>query len=326
MRHTETTIDAATRHGEPTAATHPASVRCYVLATRPAFLSVTLVGVLLGLASAWHDEVPLRTVEAALTLLFALAAHAGANVVNDFHDALNGTDAANTERVFPFTGGSRFIQNGVLSTAATARLGYGLLLAVIPAGLWLTTHSASGLLLIGAAGLLVGWAYSAPPLALASRGMGELAITAGWLLVVIGSDFVQRGAVHPLPIAAGIGFALLVANLLYINQFPDATADAMAGKRTLVVRLGRRRARWGYALIAMTANVSVVVSVMTGTLPAAALLALLALPLSIAAFQSLWHFAETPAHLSPAIKLTIAATHLHGLLLAVVLIFSKGTP
>jgi len=202
---------------EPSLERLPSPALRYLLATRPAFLSLTLVGALLGIASAAGGGVRVDPVTASIALLFALVAHAGINVLNDYFDARSGADAANTGRLYPFTGGSRFIQNGVLSERATGAFGYVLLATVIPAGLWLSVRSAPGLVLIGVAGLLLGWSYSAPPLQLASRGLG---------------------------------YGLLTASLLYINQFPDAAADARAGKRTLVVRLGRRRARWGYLLLA----------------------------------------------------------------------------
>lgn len=314
--------NAACRLIEPTPQTLPPGLRRWLLATRPAFLSVTLVAVLLGLASAHADGVPLHPATALVTLLFALVAHAGANVINDYHDREN--DALNSERIFPFTGGSRLIQNGVLTPAAMARLGYGLLISVIPAGLWLTAHSAAGLMLIGLLGLLIAWAYSAPPLRLASRGLGEFAIVAGWLLVIVGSDYVQRQAFAALPLAAGLGYALLVANILYINQFPDATADAAAGKRTVVVRLGRRCARAGYLVIALLAALCAPLGVWLGVLPAPTLLILLTLSLSLAATHELWHHAEIPAQLAPAIKLTLAAAALYGLLMALTLVFSKG--
>ena len=163
---------------EPTLAALPNPVLRYFAATRPAFLSVTFVACILGLACASGSGVALNPASATLTLFFALVAHAGANVLNDYYDSRSGCDAANTERVFPFTGGSRFIQNGVISERAAGAFGYALLAAVVPAGLWLTWHSAPGLILVGLLGLLVGWAYSAPPLKLQSRGMGEFAITA----------------------------------------------------------------------------------------------------------------------------------------------------
>lgn len=291
----------------------------YFAATRPAFLSVTFVGCLLGLGSAAASGVTLSPTLATLTLFFALVAHAGANVINDYYDALSGCDAANTMRVFPFTGGSRFIQNGVLTVEATGRFGYALLFAVVPAGLWLTAVSDGGLILIGLAGLAVGWAYSAPPFRLQGRGLGEIGITLAWLLVVVGSDFVQRHAFSPLPAAAGLGFALLVASVLYINQFPDRVADAKSGKRTLVVRLGPAAARWGYVALVVLAYVWVAALTAVDVLPLAALFSLVPAAGNVIAARGLWPNATRPAQLAPAIKLTIAAASLHGLLLAAAL-------
>lgn len=131
---------------------------------------------MIGLGTASADGLMIDIAKAVLTVFFALIAHAGANVVNDYYDALSGTDFNNHTRLFPFTGGSRFIQNGVLSLRKMRLFGYALLAAVIPAG------------------LLVAWACSAPPLQLMARGVGEVAIVCGWMLVVLGTDFVQRGA------------------------------------------------------------------------------------------------------------------------------------
>ncbi len=291
-------------------------------ATRPAFLSVTLVGCLLGIASAHAGGVAIDATGAVLTVLLALAAHAGGNVVNDYHDALSGADDANIARLFPFTGGSRFIQNGVHTARQTAVLGYGLLAAVVPGGLWLSWQAGPGLLLIGAAGLALGWAYSAPPLKLVSRGWGEFVIAACWLLVVVGADYVQRGALDILPLAAGLSYALLVANLLFINQFPDHDGDAASGKRTLVVRLGPEVAKWGYTLIAIVAHGWLIAMVAANLLPQKAAAAAMTVALSLPAGRDLLAYATQPAALAPAIKRTIVAALAHGTVLAGVLAFA----
>jgi 1,4-dihydroxy-2-naphthoate octaprenyltransferase len=303
-----------TAPAEPTLAALPNPLLRLFLATRPAFLSVTFAGVALGLACAHAGGAVLDPTAATVTLLFALVAHAGVNVVNDYYDARNGSDAANVDRVFPFTGGSRFIQNGVFSERFIGLFGHLLLLAVIPAGLWLAQRSGGGLLGIGLAGLVVGWAYSAPPLKFASRGLGELAVTAGWLLVVVGTAYVQSGSFSALPVAAGLPYALLVANVLYINQFPDLRADSQAGKLTVVVRMGAPAARYGYAAIVALTYAILAVAVAARILPWPALLAALAAPLSLLALAGLWRHAAAPAKLEPAIKLTIAAALAHGLL------------
>ena len=289
----------------------------YLMATRPAFLMVTLFAGLIGLASAYADGVQINLLTAGMSLLFGLVAHAGINVLNDYYDALNGTDEANNERIFPFTGGSRFIQNGVLSRRETAIFGGMLMLLVVVAGIWLMLVSDAALLWIGAAGLFIGWAYSAPPFKLNSRGLGEIGVWAGFALIAIGSDVVQRAAFSVKPVIAVASYALLVTNLLFINQFPNEKADGIAGKRHWVVRLGHHKARWLYAVIAAAAYLWLAAAVWVGALPRFALLALASAVLSLLAARTLIQHSATPSSLTPAIQQTIAAAALHGLLLSI---------
>lgn len=292
----------------------------YFLATRPAFLSITLAGCLLGFATAWHGGIPVDLPAAGITLALALLAHAGVNVLNDYYDHLNGTDALNTDRLYPYTGGSRFIQNGVLSPRQTLAFGLLLFAAVIAGGLWLIGRTGAGLLWIGLAGLAIGWGYSAPPLKLNSRGLGELCVMTGFLLIVVGADYVQRGAFAPMPWLAGLPYALLTTNILYINQFPDRRADLAAGKRHWVVRLEPTQAALGYAWILVLACAWLVLSVATGWLSAWALIGLLGMLPAVGAAVSLCAHAASPARLRPAIRGSIAAALLHAFLLAVALL------
>jgi 1,4-dihydroxy-2-naphthoate octaprenyltransferase len=309
---------------EPTLAAFQNPLARYFAATRPAFLTASLMACMIGLAEVRHDGLAYDVPLAVITVLLALLAHSAANVLNDYYDARNGTDACNVARVFPFTGGSRFIQNGVLSAVQTRNFGFALMAAVALSGLWLMLRTDLQLVYIGLAGLLIGWAYSAPPLRLNSRGWGELCIVAGFLLVTLGTDFVQRKGFSAVPVIAGLSYALLVTNLLYINQFPDRTADTAAGKLHWVARLEVQHARWGYALIAALAYLWLALSVVMGWLPVPALMAVLALPLSVQAARLLLRHAAAPQQLAGAIKLTIAAMLLHGGLLSLSLIWSKG--
>lgn len=308
---------------EPTPVAFQNPIARYFAATRPAFLTASLMAGLIGLAIARHDGWALDVALALLTLSFAVLAHAGANVLNDYYDALNGTDARNVERIFPYTGGSRFIQNGVLSEAQTRNLGFALMACVALAGLWLMARSSPQLFYIGMAGLSIGWAYSAPPLRLNSRGLGELCIVAGFLLIVVGADFVQRSAFAAAPFIAGLSYALLAANLLYINQFPDRSADIAAGKLHWVARLEVAQARWGYVLLVALAYGWLLSCIFVGWLPGLSLIALLALPLSVQAARLLLKHAAQPQRLDGAIVLTIAAMLAHGALLSLSLILSK---
>jgi 1,4-dihydroxy-2-naphthoate octaprenyltransferase len=302
---------------EPTASALSNPFKRYLMATRPAFLTIALAGCLLGFASALDSAFswPL----ALLTLFLAIATQAGVNVFNDYYDHLNGTDAANVDRLFPFTGGSRFIQNGVMSPRQM--LIYALILfgAVIGGGLWLIATRGIGLFWIGLLGLLIGWAYSAPPLKLNSRGLGEICVAAGFLLIVAGADFVQRGAISLTPWLIGLPYALLVTNILYVNQFPDRNADLLAGKRHWVARLEPAVAARGYWLILALAMAVLLGLVWVGLLPSLALVSLLAALPAVKAGLVLSRHAAEPAQLVPAVQMTILAAHLQPILLAAVL-------
>jgi len=298
----------------------------YLLATRPAFLTITLAGCLLGFATAVSVGAAFDWARTLVTLVLALLAHAGINVLNDYCDHLNGTDARNTQRIYPFTGGSRFIQNDVLTPRQVLTFAAALFVATIAGGLWLLSVAGGGLFWIGLAGLAIGWAYSAPPLQLNSRGVGELCVATGFLLVVAGADYAQRSAFVPLPWLAGVPYALLVANILYINQFPDREADRASGKLHWVARLQPETAAWGYGLILLLAALSLLGGILLGLLPLAAAGALVAWIPALQAWRQLRLFAGTPERLAPAIKQTLLAAHALPLLLAAILLVSGDVP
>lgn len=299
-------------------------IRRAFLATRPAFVLLAVVATGIGVAASQASGLAIAPFWAGLTLLGAATFHAAINVHNDYFDDLNGTDAGNDERQFPFTGGSRMIQNGVMSRARTRHLAWGLYAATIAIGLALLTRGGLPLLWLGLAGIVLGWAYSAPPLALNRRGLGEPTVAIGFgLFMPLGADLVQRGALHALPVWAGLGFALMAANLLLINQFPDLQADRRAGKHHWVVRLGRRRSRHLYFAIAATAYLAPTLLVAMGQLPVPALMVWATSPLSLYAAARLWRHHDEPSRLRSALAATVAATLGYGLLLITGLAISR---
>mgnify|MGYP000054636087 CR=1 FL=1 len=223
--------------------------------TRPGFLVITAVACVLGMSVAAACGHGPHVWSALATLMLAVLMHAAANVLNDYHDAISGADNANTQGLFPFTGGARLIQTGRVTVQETHTLAKALFVFLIPCGLWLAVQTGGGLVVLGLMGLLLSWAYSSPPLALMKRGLGELTVAFTWGLVVVGADYVQRGQFFVIPSAVAVSFALLVGNILVINGFPDAQADAQVGKRTLVVRLGARWSAWAYLFFALSAYV-----------------------------------------------------------------------
>lgn len=312
-------------YAEPSLATLSSPLARYFAATRPPFLLVSLGSCLVGLAVAAAGGVAIDPAKALVTIVFAMAAQAGANVLNDFYDAASGNDAANHERIFPFTGGSRVIQNGVLTERQMLAFGTALFGATVAAGLWLMAVSGPDLFFFGAAGLFIGWAYSAPPFRLNSRGWGEACIWVAWMLIAAGTDYVQRGAPSAAPWIASAGYALLVTNVLFVNQFPDRRADEAVGKRHWVVRLGTERSVRLYAAIALAAYACLGAAVLLRALPATALAAFIAAPLSVNAWRHLAGHHHEVARLAPAIQATIAAALAHAALLSAGLAAARWT-
>lgn len=292
----------------------------WIAATRPSFLTVTLIGVLIGNACAFYNLAFRSWSLALVSLCFALIAHAGANVLNDYYDARSGCDALNVDRIAPFTGGSRLIQNGQLTEQATYIYGYTLLAVVVPAGLWLIGQSDSWLLGIGLIGLVCAWAYSAPPLKLQSRGLGEIAITLAWCAIVVGSDYVQTQSLNQTALYAGLSYAPLVANVLFVNQVPDRNADATVGKNTLIVRWSPSITLWGSLALYGISFTFLAGGILGGALPHWSSLALLAALPAGRALATLYIDPVDPRLLAHAIPATIMSCLLFGLLLATGLI------
>lgn len=288
----------------------------YSLATRPAFLLASLMPVCVGTAASSYQGYTFQLALFTLSVLAILLIHAGVNVLNDYYDEQNGTDRLNTERIYPFTGGSQFIQNQVLSAQQTFNFAWGLLGLAIVLGLSLVWQAGLNLLWIGLAGFLIGWGYSAPPLKLNSRGLGEPAVAIGiGVLAPLGAWYVQTSELVWHPCLVGLPLGLLTMNILLINQFPDAKADAASGKHHWVVRLGAPRTAWIYLTNVLLAGLMLILLIILGLLPRLALISVLPLALSLRAAVLLKRFALQTEQLTPAIKMTIASVILHGSLL-----------
>ncbi len=290
--------------------------RTWVRATRPGFLVVTAVAALLGTLSGMAcGAAPDWPAGVAATVL-AVLAHAAMNLHNDWGDAQIGSDAINTGRIAPFSGGSRMVQDGLLTPEQLRDAVQVLAMVVVGGGIVLAARAGPALIAIGMAGLALGWAYSQPRVALMSRGLGEAGVVLAWWLVVLGADVVQQHGIHRLALLPGVSLALLVAAILWVAEFPDAAADARVGKRTLVVRLGLVPAAWLHLLIVLAAHLWVAAWWWTGWLPSRAGWALLtALPSGWAAVWLLID-ARHPQRLRAVLVVTIGVAVLHGLLLS----------
>ena len=285
---------------------------------RAEFLPGSVMPVLLGVAMAYARTGNFEALPFALTLAGVVFIHLGTNVANDYFDHLSGNDALNTQFVRPFTGGSRLIQDRLLSPRAVLTLSISLLAAAVAIGVALAFMRGPYILLLGAIGIASGFFYVAPPLNLASRGFGECFIGLNFgVLIVAGSYFVQTRSVSVESIVASLPLAILIVAVVFINEFQDMDADARAGKRTLVVRMGLSKATFAYGFIVLSAFLPVIVGVAAGLMPRTTLLALGALPFALKAIVVAREHYASPKELTPANALTIVSHTLTGVLLIV---------
>jgi len=289
-------------------------VRRLLLATRPPFFTASVLPVCLGTAWGWRESGRFEGDTFVVALLAVVCAHAATNVLNDVYDDLSGADIGNDARLHPFTGGSRFIQNGVLTRTEMARWGFLLAGVSVLLGLVLVALKGVPIVILGVAGLGLGVLYSMPPVQLSARGVGELAVGTGLgMLPVCGAVWLQSGAVTSGAVLLSIPVAAWVTNILVINEVPDVDGDTRAGKRTLVVRLGMDGTRMLYLGLHLMAALAVAVMVSFGLLsiPALGLPVVIALAAPFAA-RGIGKSVDRD-HLLAGIKLTLTA-HAAGIL------------
>ena len=249
--------------------------------TRLPFLSATAVPVLLGIAVAASDGA-FTWWTALLTLIGGSLAHLAINVTNDIFDTLSGADDANTTPTM-FSGGSRVAVYDLVTIRGLAAIAIGLFGAAAAIGLVLVAVTQSMTLLwIGVAGIVVGVAYTAPPLKLVYRGLGEIAVAVGFgPIMLLGAYVVQTGELAWEPFVLSLVPGILIALILYVNEIPDRRSDAEAGKRTLPVRLAPSAVRAGYLAGAIAAFAIIVAGVVVGLFPWPTLVALAAVPIAL---------------------------------------------
>jgi len=238
------------------------------LATRPKFLTASVLPVLVG--TAWGAAVAggLQFGVALLAVLATALVHGASNVINDVGDEITGTDRANVDRIYPYTGGSRFIQNRIMSTAEMQRWAWVLFGVAAVLGVVLALIKGPWVVALGIAGIAIAVLYSTPSVQLSGKGVGEaLLMIAFGVLPVCGAAWLQSSIIDLDSFLIALPVGIWVTLILLINEVPDRRADADNGKRTLVVRLGVDGARHLYRALHVIAFASLALLVLRHSLP-----------------------------------------------------------
>lgn len=259
-------------------------VKLWIKETRAPFFTATIVPVTFGSVLAWHNTSSFSWTKFGLTLIGAIFIHAGTNMANDYFDHISGCDEANPNPT-PFSGGSRMIQNGLIKPSHVL---YASLIAFALGsfiGLYLNYLSGGNVILVlGLIGIFLGFFYSAEPLKIGYRLLGEVSTGIGFgPLMVMGSYYVQSPHLRIDTALTSIPISILITSVLYINEFHDYNSDMLVGKKTLVVLLGRRKAMHVYQVMLASSYLSIIGLTLFGILPAVCLITILTLPLAIKA-------------------------------------------
>ena len=254
---------------------HPGPFRVWLLASRPATLPAAVMPVLVGAACAQAFD-GFRLLPTLMALLGALWIQIGTNFANDVFDYESGADTA--ERLGP----TRAVAAGLV-TPRQMRLGMWLAFAMATlCGLYLAAIAGWPILVIGAASVAAGIAYTGGPYPLGYNGLGDIFVLIFFGFVAVTCTvFVNLGTVPEIAWWAAVPVGALSTNILVVNNVRDRHTDARAGKRTLAARFGRAFGVAEYVVLMLASYLVPAVLVLRGLAGPWVLLPLLTLPLAV---------------------------------------------
>ncbi len=245
----------------------------WLRAVRPFSFTASAVPVLVGGCAAWAAGHQVAWLLLGPVLVAAIAVHAGTNLFNDTHDFRRGVDREGT------LGGSGLLVNGQLSPGRTQAAALLCFAVAVALGAWFVALRGWPVALLGAIGLLGGYAYTGRPIGYKYRALGDpLVFLLLGPLMVVGSDLVLTGSFHLPVVWIAIPVGLLVMSILHGNNLRDLNDDRRSGFVTIAMLLGPRRSRLWYATMVVLAFVAAAALMAAQILPLWSAMVVLAIP------------------------------------------------
>lgn len=212
----------------------------WILGARPRTLPAAIAPVAVATALAASDA---SAVPALLALFVSLSLQVGVNFANDYSDGVRGTD---NDRVGP----TRLTASGLASASAVKRAAFLSFGIGAVAGLALAAMTSWWLIAVGALAILAAWGYTGGKNPYGYLGLGELFVFIFFgVVATVGTFYVQTERITLHSLLASIPMGTFACALLAINNIRDRALDEPAGKKTLAVRFGDRRARIFFAIL-----------------------------------------------------------------------------
>ena len=266
------------------------TIRLWWRAVRPFAYPASVVPALLGMVLAWSGGAAIRIDLALAILLGALAAHTGANLMNDYIDFRRGVDRPGT------LGGSGVLVEGLLPPRAILVASIIFFAIAFAIALPLCIRVGLPLILLVIAGFVAGAGYVLPPFSLKYRALGDMTVFFAFGMgITLGSYMVLSLEFSWVPVLSAVPIGLLVAAILHANNMRDIADDRAISVKTLAGLLGLGRSRIVYAAIVFGSYVSVIVFSLVGVINQGALAAVVTLPIAWSLVVRVWR-APLPAH------------------------------
>lgn len=248
------------------------NISSFIKTTRMNFLPASLIPFFMGASLAVQKGFAITPAKLILASIGVASAHLAGNVFNELYDNKSGADLADNRRS-PFFGGSKAIKDGLVSFSEVLTIGVILLSVSLSCGItiFLITKDPVYLLIMAAAAVLtVG--YTAPPLKLSYRKLGELDIFILFgVLLVMGSYYLFSGAFSLESFFLSLPISFIILAVILCNEIPDASCDRQAGKMTLIASASEPLGANLYLTAALLSYVFIAVNVFIGVLSAYAL-------------------------------------------------------
>lgn len=245
------------------------------LATRPWSFTMTFSSVTLAtlVAALGGHFTPLFY---ALTLGGMIAFHAATNLINDFYDVKHSVDkvGAPTTRYRPHPSAYGIVSPNTIREWAALFFGIALV-----AGVYLAFVVSFWILLVIAVGLFGSFFYTADPIVLKSKALGEITVFVMWgLLIPLGSYLTETSQLAVQPVLASIPIGIFVALVLLANNIRDTEYDGSVTADTLSVRFGRDSAVKLYGCLLFLTYSFIPALIGAGVLPVWCLITLITVP------------------------------------------------
>jgi 1,4-dihydroxy-2-naphthoate octaprenyltransferase len=302
----------------------------FMRAARAPFLTVSVMPVLIGSTlpfwlrpDGWQFSLG-RLIEAVVAIVFLPA---GANLGNGYYDHVSGADPANPNPGV-LSGGSGLITGGALQPEFFLKSSIVCLVIGSVLGLHLALLTQSVLVLVlGVVGVALAHFYTAPPLRLVYRGLGELAVLLAFgVLPVMGAYFVQAESLSWRVVLASLPISFAVVLVLWINEVVDCEPDRATGKRNLAVLMGAKAAgRAGVLTLGLLIFLSLFVAVFTASLIPLTLVSVLAFGLIRTIVVDCWTHYDSPGKLGEASSSGIRLHLTLGLIIAASALAAAGS-